>query len=927
MSRLKARAAPILALITVLMMLMPVVSTHAISITSVSPGSGDKGDTIVVIGSGVTAGKTVELYWDAVQAWDGEKGLLNTTTAKADGSFEVWFDVPEAVYGTHYVWVVDTYTGSTDHKPFTVNPLLDLSSTSGLVGDKITVTGYGFSGSTDVAILFTNTPGTYPTSSATNEPIGTGDGSTKTFKGTLDQDHHPIKPGTLSITDGVETFTDNGDGTLTGDQGGTGKINYVTGEYEVTFNTAPSNGASITANYEYYTDVANSLEVVTTTPDTNSVGTFSQSVTIPSGFSGSCEFKAYDAKGVEKTASFTIGPVITLTPDEGPSGIEVTIKGRGFTGGEKIESGEVKMDGTDCYIENAPVTIRSDGSFTITVVIPSKSKTGDYTITVTPKAGESASATFTLNGLPSIEVEPEHGAQGATISIHGYNFTQLSGKEVKLELWTYDLSTKKADITTLKTTSDGEFTGTFTVPAVASGMYKIKAIQSDYNIETTTSFKVGLMIIILTPSEGPVGTEVTISGAGFTLNGHWNATFNGEAITSASESVSSSGDFSKTFYVPQVDVGTYTVTALDIDSGVEVTEEFKVTDVTRVEVDPSSAPQGYNVTIKGWNFADDVTTLSCVIYNDTGSWTMNVKQFKKGTQNYRDAQTDSDGNFTAWWDFNDNATKLSPGVYTINVTDGHDFLAQATFEVVKVTISIESRKTEYNIGDTVAFDIKCSFPKDDSYIKIYDPDGNLYWRTDPFDEANDMWLKVDNYYTVPYYSQLVSGNPMILPPDAPTGTWTWVWYSSSDKQLANGTFTVLPAVEVELSEKISSLNASIQGMKSDIAGLKSDISGVKSDIAGVKSDVAALKSDVAAAASAAKDAKEAASAAQEAVAEIAETASAAKSAAEEAKAAAEEAKTAASGLTPLIYGAIGVSLIAALAAIVSLIQISRRIAG
>jgi len=36
---------------------------------------------------------------------------------------------------------------------------------------------------------------------------------------------------------------------------------------------------------------------------------------------------------------------------------------------------------------------------------------------------------------------------------------------------------------------------------------------------------------------------------------------------------------------------------------------------------------------------------------------------------------------------------------------------------------------------------------------------------------------------------------------------------------------------------------------------------------------------------------------------------------------------AANGLTTLVYGAIGASLVAALAAIVSLMQISRRIAG
>ena len=53
----------------------------------------------------------------------------------------------------------------------------------------------------------------------------------------------------------------------------------------------------------------------------------------------------------------------------------------------------------------------------------------------------------------------------------------------------------------------------------------------------------------------------------------------------------------------------------------------------------------------------------------------------------------------------------------------------------------------------------------------------------------------------------------------------------------------------------------------------------------------------------------------------------AKSAADAAKTSADEAKTVTSGLTTLVYGAIGASLVAALAAIVSLMQISRRIAG
>jgi hypothetical protein len=82
------------------------------------------------------------------------------------------------------------------------------------------------------------------------ENVGTGDGAEVTFSGNLA--NVPLVAGTLSITDTVETFSDNGDGTLTGTLGGSGTIDYDTGAYNVTFNTAPGNGQAITADYDYY---------------------------------------------------------------------------------------------------------------------------------------------------------------------------------------------------------------------------------------------------------------------------------------------------------------------------------------------------------------------------------------------------------------------------------------------------------------------------------------------------------------------------------------------------------------------------------------------------------------------------------------------------------------------------------------------------
>lgn len=81
----------------------------------------------------------------------------------------------------------------------------------------------------------------------------TGDASTVTFTTTVTG--FPIMPGTLTISDDIETFQDTSttwttsDVTLTGSEGGTSTVNYDTGAVSVTFATAPANGQEIHLNY------------------------------------------------------------------------------------------------------------------------------------------------------------------------------------------------------------------------------------------------------------------------------------------------------------------------------------------------------------------------------------------------------------------------------------------------------------------------------------------------------------------------------------------------------------------------------------------------------------------------------------------------------------------------------------------------------
>ena len=82
---------------------------------------------------------------------------------------------------------------------------------------------------------------------AAAEVIETGDGNTKAFTGTLA--NSPIEPGTVVVTDGVETFADDGCGRLYGDAGGAGTINYKAGTYVLGFNANVVLATDVTADY------------------------------------------------------------------------------------------------------------------------------------------------------------------------------------------------------------------------------------------------------------------------------------------------------------------------------------------------------------------------------------------------------------------------------------------------------------------------------------------------------------------------------------------------------------------------------------------------------------------------------------------------------------------------------------------------------
>lgn len=105
-------------------------------------------------------------------------------------------------------------------------------------------------------------------------------------------------------------------------------------------------------------------------------------------------------------------------------------------------------------------------------------------------------------------------------------------------------------------------------------------------------------------------------------------------------------------------------------------------------------------------------------------------------------------------------------------------------------VNISPRKPEFQVGEIVTFKIECSHPYNNSYFKIWDPNGSLIWRSDYLTE----WITIDGYWFVPYIQQLSDGEPMLLGNNCTLGTWSWVWNSETKSVL--GFFEVIEGEQV-----------------------------------------------------------------------------------------------------------------------------------
>ncbi len=304
-------------------------------------------------------------------------------------------------------------------------------------------------------------------------------------------------------------------------------------------------------------------------------------------------------------AGATTGPVSVTTPAGTATSTSIfsvvdppTISGFFPTGGPP--GTVVTIDGTNVAGTTAVAFNNAGASFTvidygrIQATVPPGATTGP--ISVTNSAGTATSATaFTVRDPPTItSFNPASGPVGATVTISGTNFTGATNVS-----WP---SFARASFAVISDT-----TIQATVPAAArSGFLSVTTPAGTANSSSPFTVEGAPTITSFTPTTGPVGTNVTISGTQFT--GTTSVTF---GPASASFTVLSDMEIQAT--VPaDARRGSVTLTVTTPGGVGAGPSTFRVVGPPIIgSFSPTNAPVGSGVQISGLDF----TGATAVTFN------------------------------------------------------------------------------------------------------------------------------------------------------------------------------------------------------------------------------------------------------------------------------------------------------------------------
>ena len=280
--------------------------------------------------------------------------------------------------------------------------------------------------------------------------------------------------------------------------------------------------------------------------ETDRDGEFELTILIPESYAGDHAITVIgEDSDIEVMAEFTVEPKITISPESGVAGDTITVSGTGF--GEKVDfsvffgNDEVTSDDTDRY-----------GSFEVTFAAPAK-EPGSYDVEAEDEDYNSDKEKFTI-AATTLSLSPVTGYVGGEVTVSGTGFRASQSISI-----TFD----NEQVKTASTDASGQISTSFTVPVRIAGTYKVKItdgtniVEADFTISTSAS----ISPITSATSPGYVGTDITVSGAGYIAGRTVTITYDGNQVATAT--VNANGGFSAAFTAPASSGGEHSVVATD----------------------------------------------------------------------------------------------------------------------------------------------------------------------------------------------------------------------------------------------------------------------------------------------------------------------------------------------------------------------------
>lgn len=294
-----------------------------------------------------------------------------------------------------------------------------------------------------------------------------------------------------------------------------------------------------------------------TTGRTDSAGDFTLNLTIPEDCQGYYRVLT-DVGYAEIDTYFHVRPGLTISPETGPAGTNVTVQGMGFAANEGDIDLMYYLSADDYQTMERHIVANALGSWQTTFQVP-PSTGGRHKIDAQGTESQSydvVDATFRVTAQMSMD--KSSGIAGDTVTMTGSRFA-VSEKGIKI------LFDGRELVTDIRASSNGEWEASFKVPEMPAGNYDVTAEGPQTRKEDAgqLSFQIG-PYMALSASEGHVGTDLTVTGNGFAVSQAVSVMYDGNQMTTAE--TDGGGNFEASFAVPGSRYGEHSVTAGDAAS-------------------------------------------------------------------------------------------------------------------------------------------------------------------------------------------------------------------------------------------------------------------------------------------------------------------------------------------------------------------------